>query len=172
MIDARALARLAADHVSRNLVPTFYRYLQAQDSSAQISAGKDFHGALEGFFGILERAENEVLGQGGVAGEGEVAMLTRGLGLWVEGNEELGWADVVAAPWLFRAKMVLTHYRGFQIPEGAKTKAYLERLFEHPKFKATCSTEQLYLDSYERYAFNRPNTSMVATAINEGRALP
>jgi hypothetical protein len=98
MIDARALARLAADHVSRNLVPTFYRYLQAQDSAAQISAGKDFHTALEGFFSLLERAENEILGQGGVAGEGEVAMLRRGLGLWVEGNDELGWADVVAAP--------------------------------------------------------------------------
>lgn len=51
---------------------------------------------------------------------------------------------------LFRAKVVLTHYRGFQMPHGERFDGWLERLFGHPSFKATCSTEQLYLDSYER----------------------
>jgi hypothetical protein len=53
-------------------------------------------------------------------------------------------------PVLYRAKIVLTHYRGFQLPKGERFTAWLERLFEHPAFKATCSTDQLYLDSYER----------------------
>lgn len=55
-----------------------------------------------------------------------------------------------ASTGLFRAKVVLTHYRGFQMPHGERFDGWLERLFEHPSFKATCSTEQLYLDSYER----------------------
>ncbi|KAG8901794.1 hypothetical protein FRB99_005094 [Tulasnella sp. 403] len=45
-------------------------------------------------------------------------------------------------------------------------------LGSHPAFAATCSTEDLYLDSYARYAENRPNTSQVANAINAGRGLP
>ena len=36
------------------------------------------------------------------------------------------------------------------MPHGERFDGWLERLFEHPSFKATCSTEQLYLDSYER----------------------
>jgi len=92
---------------------------------------------------------------------------------------------------LFRATNVLKHYRGFELPPGTKFNAYIKRLFENPAFKRTCSTEELYLDSYERYgdashrmsslmtsstvhryAFNRPNTSQVANAINSGRGLP
>jgi len=169
---SRALVRLQADHISRTLVPAFYRYLQAQEHEKQISAGKDFSDALENLIGLFERAEREVLGPGGTTGAGEVQALSKGLGLWVEGQTELGWADILAGPWLYRARLVLTHYRGFELPVNARFRSYLERLFAHPAFRATCSDEQLYLDSYERYAFNRPNTSMVANAINEGRGLP
>jgi glutathione S-transferase len=169
---ARGLARLQGDHVNRSLVPAFYRYLQAQTEEKQIEAGKEFHVSLEGLVYLLERAEREVVGPAGTSGEGEAITLRKGLGVWIPGESDLGWADVMAGPWLFRAKVVLTHYRGFQLPKGERFNGWLTRLFEHPIFKATCSTEQLYLDSYERCAFNRPNTSMVATAINEGRALP
>lgn len=51
---------------------------------------------------------------------------------------------------LFRASNVLKHYRGFTLPKGPKFDDYIQRLFEHPAFKRTCSTEELYLDSYER----------------------
>jgi glutathione S-transferase len=169
---ARALARLQGDQINRALVPAFYRYLQAQDEEKQISAGKDFLDAFEGLVKLLERAEHEILSPQGSAGDGEAQMLAKGLGVWIPGQTDLGWADIMAGPWLYRASIVLPHYRGFELPQGERVRAWLKRLFEHPAFKATCSTEQLYLDSYERYAFNRPNTSMVATAINEGRALP
>ncbi|KAN0085796.1 valine---tRNA ligase [Tylopilus felleus] len=152
---ARALVRLQADHVNRVFVPAFYRYLQAQDTDAQIAGGKEFRAAIDTLVGLFERAESQV----------------GGTGLWKEGGD-LGWADVMVAPWMFRATHVLKHYRGFEMPQGVKFNAWLNRLCEHPAFKSTCSTEELYLDSYERYAFNRPNTSQVATAINTGRALP
>ena len=53
---------------------------------------------------------------------------------------------------IFRATIVLKHYRAFEMPQGVKFNAWLNRLVEHPAFKNTCSTEQLYLDSYERQA--------------------
>ncbi|GLB34240.1 putative glutathione S-transferase, N-terminal domain [Lyophyllum shimeji] len=169
---SRALARLQSDHVNRTLVPAFYRYLQAQTEREQVAMGKEFHAAIEGLVELLERAEREVVRWDGAAvGEGEKRVRALGLGLWIEGGD-LGWTDVMAGPFIFRATNVLKHYKGFTMPTGTKFDAWLRRLFNHPSFKATCSTEDLYLDSYERYAFNRANTSQVATAINEGRSLP
>ena len=54
---------------------------------------------------------------------------------------------------LYRAKIVLGHYRSFHLAEvhlGARFDAWLERMFEHEVFRRTCSDEGLYLDSYER----------------------
>ncbi|KAL5521530.1 hypothetical protein ACEPAF_2278 [Sanghuangporus sanghuang] len=154
---ARALVRLQCDHVNRSLVPAFYRYLQAQEEGAIISAAREFVQSLEGLTSLLERANREV-------GPGAC-------GLWIEGGE-LSLTDVVAGPWLFRATNVLKHYRAFELPPSDRFKRWLARIFSHSAFRATASAEELYLDSYERYAFNRPNTSQVANAINSGRALP
>ena len=91
---------------------------------------------------------------------------------------------------MYRAQVVLKYYRGFDLPQGENFNSWLKRLFEHRAFVATCSDKELYIDSYERwdrsfyvlqciidpeysrYAFNRPNTSQVANAINTGRGLP
>ncbi|KAI0658964.1 glutathione S-transferase C-terminal-like protein [Cubamyces menziesii] len=146
---ARALVRLQADSVNRSLVPAFYRYLQAQDEDKQIEGAKGFIEAIEGLVTLFTRAERE----------GYTAY-----GLWHE-RGSLSYADVMAAPWLFRATNVLKHYRGFVLPQGARFRVYVDRVVNHPAFKRTCSTEQLY-------AFNRPNTSQVANAINAGTALP
>ena len=54
---------------------------------------------------------------------------------------------------LFRATNVLTHYRGLELPSSRRFKSYLERLISHPDVKKTCSTLELYLDSYERWVF-------------------
>ncbi|KAJ3994404.1 hypothetical protein F5050DRAFT_1809623 [Lentinula boryana] len=170
---SRALVRLQCDHVNRSLVPSFYRYLQAQDEDAQINGGKEFHESIEGLVNLLERTETEVVRSGGVSGEGERKALAVGLGLWIAENEEdIGLIDVMAGPWLYRATNVLKHYRGFELPHGEKFDRWITKLFNHPNFKSTCNTEDLYLDSYERYAFNRPNTSQVANAVNSGRGLP
>ncbi|KAL1938825.1 hypothetical protein VTO73DRAFT_11205 [Trametes versicolor] len=155
-LDARALIRLQADSVNRSLIPAFYRYLQAQDEPKQVEGAKGFVEALESLVTLFRRAEREGCTQ---------------YGLWHE-RGSLSYADVMAAPWLFRATNVLKHYRGFVLPEGEQFRAYVGRVLGHPAVKRTCSTEQLYLDSYERYAFNRPNTSQVANAVNAGTALP
>lgn len=84
--DACALVRLQADHVNRNLVPAFYRYLQAQDPAAQVEGGKEFHAALEGLANLLERTEKECTDDD-----------FKSVGLWNE-KGELGWTDVMAGP--------------------------------------------------------------------------
>jgi glutathione S-transferase len=51
---------------------------------------------------------------------------------------------------LFRTTNVLKIYRGFETPAEGKLADWMARIFAHPAFKRTCSTEELYLDSYER----------------------
>ena len=83
---------------------------------------------------LLERGERET---GGATG-----------GLWSGGDLNL--LDVVVAPWIHRATIVLAHYRAWRMPEGEKFRKWVERLLKHPAFLATTSTEDVYLDSYER----------------------
>ena len=150
--------RLQCDHVNRSIIPAFYRYLQAQEIDAQIESGKEFLGGIETLITLFERAEKE--------------SEDRMCGLWNK-NGELSLADVLVAPCmffqyssarvmqqqhilgLFRATNALKHYRGFSFPPSKRFSIYLDKLLQHPAFKMTCSTEQLYLDSYERYA-DRP----------------
>ncbi len=148
-------------------MPSFYRFLQSQEPGAQIQAGHDFHAAIASMVDLLQRIETEIFGAGGQSGSGELRAARDGLGLWVEGNDTPGWVDIMAGPCkrfcirissgsdtlrgLFRANNVLKHYRSFVMPSGARFDTYLARLFEHPKFKMTCSDEDLYLQSYERY---------------------
>jgi hypothetical protein len=155
---ARALVRLQGDHIARALVPAFYRFLQAQEPAAQIAAAQGFTRALEQLVALLERGEREIV----------AATRGPGSGLWRK-DGELNWTDVMAGPCefcvipfvfprltcgtekgLFRASNVLKHYRAFELPPDSKIHAWLNRLVSHSAFRATCSTEKLYLDSYER----------------------
>ncbi|PWN42878.1 glutathione S-transferase [Ceraceosorus guamensis] len=145
----RAQARLAADKINRTLLPAFYRYLQAQEVERQVEAGREFLNGMTAF----------------------VESMQQGSGPFWDGTDKIGWADVMIAPWAIRAGIVLKHYRGFDMradPNGRYEK-WQSALLAHPAVKATTSTDELYLDSYARYAENRPNTSQVAEAINSGR---
>jgi glutathione S-transferase len=54
---ARALMRLQVDYISRTLVPSFYRFLQAQDTERQMVYKEEFSAALERLASLLERVE-------------------------------------------------------------------------------------------------------------------
>lgn len=95
--DARAIARLQADHINRTLVPAFYRYLQAQDSDTQIEAGKEFHASIEGLVALFERAEKEIASEGELSSEDKRGVAPS-LGLWDKDSGDLGWADAFAGP--------------------------------------------------------------------------
>ena len=90
-------------------------------------------------------------------------------------------------------RRVLTPYRGWPLPEeGSRWARWVDAIEGNENVKATTSTDDLYLDSYERYAGesrisydfqvsraalirtqeNRPDTSQLANAVNSGRGLP
>ena len=85
----------------------------------------------------------------------------------------MSFVDVQLAPWLVRLRKVLKPYRAWPDPEpGSRWEAWVRAVEEADATRATTSNDELYLDSYERYAENRPDTSQLAKAVNEGRALP
>ena len=104
---------------------------------------------------------------------------------------QMSLVDVQAAPWIIRLRRVLKPYRGWpDAEEGSRLAIWMNAIETNQHVQATTSTDELYHDSYERYAReycmssfsmalltlhvteNRPNTSQVANAINAGRGLP
>lgn len=83
------------------------------------------------------------------------------------------YVDIQFAPWVLRCSRVLKPYRAWPDPEiGSRWARWVDAIEDNEHVKATTSLDDLYLESYERYAENRPNTSMLADAINGGRGLP
>ena len=81
--------------------------------------------------------------------------------------------DVQIAPWVVRLQKVLKPYRGWPEPEpGSRWEKWVRAIEGNDAVKKMNSDDQLYLDSYERYAENRPNTSQVQEAVNSGKGLP
>ena len=145
----RAYSRLWTDHVNRHITPAFYKYLQAQDPDDQIK----FAGQLREQISKLVEAADPT-------------------GPFFLGSE-LSFVDVQIAPWIVRLEKVLKPYRGWPDPEpGSRWEKWVRAVEESGPVKRTTSDDQLYLDSYERYAENRPNTSKVQEAINSGGGMP
>ncbi|KAL8749155.1 MAG: hypothetical protein Q9199_007858 [Rusavskia elegans] len=145
----RAQCRLWADHINRHVVPAFYKYLQAQEISMQMENASKLQNEISKLIDVAHPSGPYFLGT------------------------EMSYVDVQIAPWIVRMRRVLTPYRGWPEPEaGSRWASWVDAIENNPHVKATTSTDDLYLDSYERYAENRPDTSQVANAVNEGRGLP
>lgn len=162
----RAHQRLWIDHINRNVVPGFYRLLQAQEEAKQVELAKEFNEAVRTPLS-LETLQNDVdpavkLNKLTAAADKDGPFFA---------GQQLTLVDVSVAPWLLRIRRVLKPYRGYPVPEG-RLGRWLEALETDQGVAGTLSGDELYLDSYERYAENRPGTSEVAKAVNEGRGLP
>ncbi|MCJ1243749.1 hypothetical protein MMC30_000946 [Trapelia coarctata] len=126
---ARAHCRLWADHINRKIVPAFYHYLQAQETAKQLENAEDLKTQLAKLVDAADPVGPFFLGS------------------------KLGFVDVQLAPWLLRMKRVLKPYRGWPDPEdGSRWARWVDAVENHTDVKATTSTDDLYLDSYERYA--------------------
>jgi glutathione S-transferase len=65
----------------------------------------------------------------------------------------MSFVDIQIAPWILRLGRVLTPYRGWPEPEiGSRWAAWVKAIEDNEYVKATTSEDQLYRDSYERYA--------------------
>jgi glutathione S-transferase len=145
----RADSRLWSDHINRHIIPLFYKYLQAQESASQISFARE----------LTEQI-------------GKLVSAADTTGPYFMGSE-MTFVDVQIAPWVVRLQKVLKPYRGWPEPEpGSRWEKWVRAIEGNDAVKNTTSDDQLYLDSYERYAENRPNTSQVQAAVNSGKGLP
>ena len=148
VLQYRADQKRWAHFVNSNIVPGFYRLLQAQEEEEQIKHGKEL---LQHVITLTEAMDEQGPFFGG---------------------ETLGYVDAMVAPWVVRFEKVLKPYRGWSPERSGRWGRFVDALLNNDAVKRTTSDDQLYLDSYKRYAENRPNTSQVANAINAGRSLP
>ncbi|XHG01302.1 hypothetical protein AWENTII_004691 [Aspergillus wentii] len=125
----RAHCRIWTDHINRHIVPTFYRVLQEQDQEKQISNAQELRDSLNTLVTAAHVHGPFFLGS------------------------DISFVDIQAAPWIVRLSRVLKPYRGWPDPEaGSRWAAWVNALETNEHVRATTSTDELYLDSYERYA--------------------
>ncbi|KAK6593049.1 glutathione transferase [Botrytis cinerea] len=149
--DARAKAhsRLWADHIDRKIVPTFYALLQSQNYEKQEELTAKLRDEISQIVDVCDPQGPFFLGP------------------------TLTYTDVHFAPWILRCRRVLKHYRDWQDPQpGSRWAIWFDAIENNEFVKATTSADELYIDSYERYAMNRPGTSELADAVNGGFNLP
>ncbi|THY92701.1 glutathione S-transferase [Aureobasidium pullulans] len=138
----RAHSRLWSDHVNRSIVPGFYRYLQAQDEKAQIENAGELKEQISKLVDAADKSGPFFLG------------------------DKMTFVDVQMAPWVVRLRKVLQPYRGWPEPEaGSRWAKWVDAIEQDHAVRATTSTDELYLDSYERYAGTKgyqlwPRTSL------------
>ena len=145
----RASSRLWSDHVNRHIIPAFYRYLQAQNADDQVKFATELREQISKLVDAADAQGPFFLGA------------------------DMTFVDVQFAPWIVRMEKVLKPYRGWPDPEpGSRWEKWVRAVENAEPVKKTTSDDQLYLDSYERYAENRPNTSQVREAINSGTGMP
>ena len=126
---SRAHCRLWSDHINRKILPHFYGLLQAQDSAKQISQAEQLTSEIKK---IVEAADP--------------------LGPFFLGPH-ISFVDIQFAPWVLRLRRVLKPYRGWPDPEaGSRWAAWVNAIENNEGVKSTTSSDDLYIDSYERYA--------------------
>ncbi len=135
--------------INRKIVPAFYTLLQAQELSKQAEATKKLQGEVSTIVEACDAQGPFFLGP------------------------QLSYVDIQFAPWMIRFSRVLRPYRNWPVPSpGSRWEQWVDAVENNEHVKATTSSDELYMDSYERYAQNRPNTSELADAINGGFGLP
>ena len=117
------------NQINRKIVPAFYHYLQAQEPTKQIDSAEDLRKHISKLVDAADSTGPFFLGS------------------------TMSFVDVQIAPWLLRLGRVLKPYRGWpDAVEGTRFAKWVNAVENNVDVKATTSTDELYLDSYERYA--------------------
>ncbi|GAA6000512.1 glutathione S-transferase family protein [Rhodotorula paludigena] len=142
------IVRLALQHISNVVVPTFYRYVQAQEPEKQ-AEGK------QAFVKVLQDTYEQ--------------WFVKGDAQWARGND-FGWIEAALVPWVARFPLLEKH-RAFNIDDvGPEFKAWAQRALDRPSVKATTSEAKAYEKIYRRY-FEDTAESEVAKATRKGEWL-
>lgn len=125
----RANCRLWSDHINRKILPHFYGLLQAQEESKQVKEAQELQDEIRTIVIAADPSGPFFLGP------------------------HISFVDIQFAPWIIRFRRVLTPYRGWPEPEaGSRWASWVNAIENNEGVKATTSTDDLYMDSYERYA--------------------
>lgn len=126
---SRANCRLWSDHINRKILPHFYGLLQAQDTTKQVEHASELKSEIQKIVEAADPSGPFFLGP------------------------HISFVDVQFAPWIIRLRKVLTPYRGWPDPEpGSRWATWINAIENNEGVRATTSTDELYIDSYERYA--------------------
>ena len=156
----RARARIWIDHISKKIVPGFYKILQhtPEKPFSIEEARQEFH---ENIRTLTKEMKN-------------------GGGPWFLG-EQFSLVDVMLAPWAKRLWLI-DHYKdgGVGVPQAgasgddevwARWRAWYNAIVDRPSVKETWSDDERYLIAYKRYADDTTN-SLVGQATRQGKAHP
>lgn len=126
---SRAHCRLWSDHINRKILPHFYGLLQAQENSKQVSEASELTSEIKKIVDAADPSGPFFLGP------------------------HISFVDTQFAPWIIRLRRVLMPYRGWPEPEqGSRWASWINAIENNEGVKSTTSTDELYVDSYERYA--------------------
>ncbi|KAI9877326.1 MAG: hypothetical protein M1830_004229, partial [Pleopsidium flavum] len=115
----RAHCRLWTDHINRHIVPTFYRYLQAQEPAKQISHAEELKTEITKIVDASHPHGPFFLGP------------------------TISFVDVQFAPWMLRLSRVLKPYRGWPDPEvRSRWGLWVDAVEGDEAVKATTSTDE------------------------------
>ncbi|KAF9078304.1 thioredoxin-like protein [Rhodocollybia butyracea] len=161
----RARIRIWTDFVTSRIIPSWHRFLQFQHKD-----GQSEQEAMEG----LKKVRDAWLGH--------IREFTQEMD--VKGpffaGPDLGWIDIVVAPWMLRS-WVFDYYKGGSgIPEEGQEgddqvwkryRKYNTAIHERRSIQETTSEREHYLPIYQRYADDIAQSEM-AKATREGRGVP
>ena len=146
----RAKVRIWSDHISKKLVPAYYRLLLKQEESEQTQAKEDI---LKGVRSLMAEMDPE--------------------GPFFSGSS-LGMVDIMLAPFGFRFEVVMPHFRQFSIPDDETFKRYhtwYAAVSQHEHVKKTTPEADKLLPISARYAAGSAS-SMLAEAVKKGTTIP
>ena len=115
--------------INRYIIPCFYRLLQEQNLQKQIEYTEELKDGISKLVNASHVHGPFFLGP------------------------SISFVDIQFAPWMLRLSRVLKPYRAWPDPErGSRWAAWVEAVETNDQVIATTSTDELYLDSYQRYA--------------------
>lgn len=125
---SRADSRVWADHISRDIVPALYRYLQEPDSGKRSTFAEELKAEIDKLVTAASPNGPFFLGS------------------------SLSFVDVHVAPWLLRFRRMLKPYRGWPDPEpGSRLAKWITAVEADEYVKATTNDDDAYLESFEKF---------------------